>query len=418
MLYRSGVNPHLSGENYIRLTSSEGSIHFAVLVMSFNFDNLFDASYFGSGWSCYSGTETPPLTPLYSQHSSEDLFIPQLNYHPTPQLPYSSSLLLPCDDQIGSLPSTPLYLVTPAQPSSLAPASYLTPEQSPPGYTPRGYHAPQHIPLPDLSLPEQIPLPIQNPVPDPIPLTEQIPQQDYTEQSYLQQNIPEYFADYIPAVEDLKPTLTSYVPSYTPVVPLSYAPLPDARSERRYSPYRVPHKSPRRGSPQEQPIPPTFQQELSRKPETTNPTNTFPCLLEEAARVFLEEAAGLITSPPSTISLDEAAYATTSLPSTNSLEEAACFLTSPPSPIYPVNKEKKAKALQTVLKRPKRKRIEPTDTQRTQLELVYSVYKYLGHSVRIRVADEIGLPEKSVLYWFQNRRAREKKAMKNAEKKQ
>jgi hypothetical protein len=60
--------------------------------------------------------------------------------------------------------------------------------------------------------------------------------------------------------------------------------------------------------------------------------------------------------------------------------------------------------------------VELTDHQKTQLELVFTLYKYLGHDVRVRVAEEVGLPEKTVLYWFQNRRAREKKAEKKAKK--
>ena len=57
--------------------------------------------------------------------------------------------------------------------------------------------------------------------------------------------------------------------------------------------------------------------------------------------------------------------------------------------------------------------MELTDNQKTQLELVFSLYKYLGHDVRVKVAEQVGLPEKTVLYWFQNRRAKEKRAKKN-----
>ena len=177
---------------------------------------------------------------------------------------------------------------------------------------------------------------------------------------------------------------------YTPVLETVSRTAP-----QRFSPYQ----RSRRVSPKlktvSQQVPP-----YPLTPTVTTPPST-PSLLEQAAPTIpsLSEQAAL-TIP----SLSEQAPST--IPSL--LEQAASSITEM-KPLYstpePVLKP---------LVRKRKTRTEMTDHQKTQLELVFSIYKYLGHDIRTKVAEEVGLPEKTVLYWFQNRRAREKKAQKNS----
>ena len=62
---------------------------------------------------------------------------------------------------------------------------------------------------------------------------------------------------------------------------------------------------------------------------------------------------------------------------------------------------------------PSRDRTDLTDSQKASLEAVFTVYKYVGPDVRAKIAEELGLPDKTVLYWFQNRRVRQKKEEKS-----
>ena len=199
---------------------------------------------------------------------------------------------------------------------------------------------------------------------------------------------------------------------YTPVLETVSRTAP-----QRFSPYQRSRRvSPKLKTVSQQvppyPLTPTVTTPPSTPSLLEQTAYTIPSLSEQAALTIpslLEEAASTIPSLS-----EQAALTTPSLseqaPSTipSLLEQAASSITKI-KPLYstpePVLKP---------LVRKRKTRTEMTDHQKTQLELVFSIYKYLGHDIRTKVAEEVGLPEKTVLYWFQNRRAREKKAQKNS----
>ena len=164
-------------------------------------------------------------------------------------------------------------------------------------------------------------------------------------------------------------------------------------SLQRYSPYqrsaggKMKKPSPLRPSPIRPttyvaPPPPPSLPSPPLLPLPTPPATT-PSLLEQAASLITQP------SPPS------------SSPPSDLSSPAETSSTSSPDPLLkPLARRRKA-------------RVELNDNQKTQLELVFSLYKYLGHDVRLKVAEQVGLPEKTVLYWFQNRRAKEKRDKKN-----
>lgn len=194
----------------------------------------------------------------------------------------------------------------------------------------------------------------------------------------------------IPPGNRVSAAIPEPLPPYSPPQ-LPYTPvLETARSStQRFSPYQRPRKI----SPaMKRPSPRASASALS----VTPPTPTTPSLLEQA----------LSATPPPPSLLEQALSGTPPAPTTPSLLEQAAspIMKTSPSPVLkPLGKKRKP-------------RTELTEHQKTQLEVVFKVYKYLGHDVREKVAAEVGLPEKTVLYWFQNRRAREKKAEKKSKK--
>ena len=166
-------------------------------------------------------------------------------------------------------------------------------------------------------------------------------------------------------------------------------------SFQRYSPYqrsaggKMKKPSPLRPSPIRPttyvapPPPPSLPSPPTLPLPLPTPLATTPSLLEQAASLITQPSPPSC-SPPSDLS-----------------SPAETSSTSSPDPLLkPLARRRKA-------------RVELNDNQKTQLELVFSLYKYLGHDVRLKVAEQVGLPEKTVLYWFQNRRAKEKRDRKS-----
>ncbi|KAL5261951.1 hypothetical protein ACHWQZ_G007601 [Mnemiopsis leidyi] len=197
----------------------------------------------------------------------------------------------------------------------------------------------------------------------------------------------------LPEADDLhRSSITSYsTPSYSSPPLVSYSPAMNTSTRsntQRYCPYqrststsrKINKRSPLRPSPNRPSTPVAFP---------TPQPSTSPSLLEQAACLVLQPTptSPPTTSPPSHLSSPPA-------------EETSPTSLSPDPLLKPLARRRKA-------------RVELTDHQKTQLELVFSLYKYLGHDVRLKVAEQVGLPEKTVLYWFQNRRAKERKAKKN-----
>ena len=168
---------------------------------------------------------------------------------------------------------------------------------------------------------------------------------------------------------------------YNPTqIPCSYTPALETVSRtdsQRFSPYQRTRK-----------VSPKMKQISSRlPPRPTNLATSSPSVTS-ANPSLLEQAACSIISPSPTLTPGSSDTTPTSPPDT----------TKSPEPVL------------KPLARRRKPRVELTDKQKRQLELVFSLYNYLGTDVRIKVAEEVGLPEKTVLYWFQNRRARKRKS--------
>ena len=427
--------------------------------MSFNFDFQYLASCDGQ-WNGFSGTDTPPLTPLYSQQDygyNYNDFITQQPYfnqisteipHTSPlvhndkfnsthlQLPLvteqqiiSSPLLLPPitntlvpEELITSvsshLSSVPVFQVTsdslnqqhvlgilqhdltpPESPyldnylktqqstPEHTPPCYnvygrgpLTPGPTPPGPTPPGPTPPGPTPPgptpPGPTPPGPTPPGPTPPGPTPPGPTPPGPTPPGPTPPGPTPPGPTPPGPTPPGPTPPGPTPPGPTPpGPTPPGPLPYTPLleSDVKKERRYSPYRVPNRS------------------------SSQRGRTVRCLQQNNESILLNNV--FVTSPQHNT---ESSRTGGAHPPICLLEQAARVLS-----------EDIPQEILKPLVRSRKKRSELTDTQRAQLELVYTVYKYLGHDVRKKVAEEVGLPQKTVMYWFQNRRAREKKAGKD-----
>ena len=336
--------------------------------MSSNFDFQYLASCDGQ-WNGFSGIDTPPLTPLYSQqdygYNYNDFLTQQPYFHQiSTEIPHTSPLIhnyqsnttklqLPSVSE-QQITSTPL-LLPPITDISLVSKELATPTSLHPVYF--------HFPAVEQLTPEHSP-------PPPTLYRYSPDIQSSADYNYHGNNTIEYVhgESDIPKVQLPEHEAVNYTP-------IPHSPLlePDVKKERRYSPYRAPNRrSSHRGGTVKSP-----QQ------------NTNSTLLNNA----------FVTSPQQNT---ESSRTGRAHPPTSLLEQAAKVLS-----------EDIPQEILKPLVRSRKKRSELTDTQRDQLELVYTVYKYLGPDVRKKVADEVGLPQKTVMYWFQNRRAREKKAGKD-----
>ena len=406
--------------------------------MSFNFDFQYLASCDGQ-WNGFSGTDTPPLTPLYSQQDygyNYNDFITKQPYfhlisteisHASPlvhndqfnstqlQLPLvtekqitSTHLLLPPitntlvpEELIISphLSPVPVFEIPSASPHQypvlgilhpdLTPPkspyldNYVVTQQSTPCYNVYGRnHLDSRSTPPESTLPGSTPPGSTRPrstLPGSTLLGSTLPGSTLPGSTLPGSTLPGSTlpgstlpgstlpGSSLPGPLLPGPTLPGPTLPHTPLL------LPDVKKERRYSPYRVPNRRyAQRGG-------------TVRSPQQ----NTESALLNNA----------FVTSPQQNT---ESSWTGGAHPPTCLLEQAAKVLS-----------EDIPQEILKPLVRSRKKRSELTDTQRAQLELVYTVYKYLGHDVRKKVADEVGLPQKTVMYWFQNRRAREKKAGKN-----
>ena len=362
--------------------------------MSFNFDFQYLASCDGQ-WNGFSGTDTPPLTPLYSQQDygyNYNDFITQQPYFNqiSTEIPHTSPLVH--NDKFNST-HLQLPLVTEQQiissPLLLPPiTNTLVPEELITSVSPHLSSVPVFQVTSD-SLNQQHVLGIlQHDLTPP-----ESPHLDYylkTQQSTPEHKPPCYNVygrgPLTPGPTPPGPTPPGPTPhgptppgptppGPTPPGPLPYTPLleSDVKKERRYSPYRVPNRS------------------------SSQRGRTVRCLQQNNESILLNNA--FVTSPQHNT---ESSRTGGAHPPTCLLEQAARVLS-----------EDIPQEILKPLVRSRKKRSELTDTQRAQLELVYTVYKYLGHDVRKKVAEEVGLPQKTVMYWFQNRRAREKKAEKD-----